>query len=156
MLCNFTFNLSFRRLKDYFVPKMEVKAFLLNLLLVRFFGARGQNRNIITINAANLSVIRDNINHLRIANFKKITNKYLNGTAMKKLCVKDSLKCAEECITVDKCASFNFGKTQNCSGEHECSILHEDLLGSLAKTLSSGPYDYFSVNVSIKNIYIVL
>jgi len=127
---------------------MDVNIFLLTLLLVAILGVRGQNRKIMVFNAANFSAIRDKINGVYIAKFKKITDNYLNGTAMKKLCVNDLVNCAGECIQAEKCASFNFGKLPNCNGRHECKILHEELVNKTKSLNHRQEYDYFSLNVS--------
>lgn len=129
---------------------MKMSSFLLMLYFISFLASvRGQNSKTINFNAANVSLLMDTTNDFYLAQFKQITNKFLGESPMRKLCVKNHGKCAGECLMVEKCVSFNFGKSPTCDGKHGCALLHEDIVSNANVLNSSGNYDYFSLNVSM-------
>lgn len=107
----------------------------------------GQNAEIITFNAANMSLMRDAETGLNFVGFVKIQDKYLNATKIKTVFVKTYGRCSRECAGENKCVSFNFAKSPNPSGDYQCELLSTDKYNNPEQFQNSTDFNHYFIEV---------
>lgn len=105
-------------------------------------------QNIITFDAANVSVMRNSEEKFNFANFAKHDFKYLNVEPVEVFEVNMANLCLLNCLKNVQCISYNLARSaSDASGRFRCEILKEDMFRRRQSFVDSQDFSHFSLQV---------
>lgn len=120
---------------------------LVIILLCCTYDVKSENRQVITFNAANTSVLRDEQTGVHIVKFVKLRNKYNEVVPSKILQVKTYKDCLLNCVSTGKCTSTNLAKSTNPNGQFDCWLLETNLFKNFTNLKDNAKYHFFNIQV---------